>query len=190
MNAKRGTFMRPSIFGLTLLAAALSVAGAAAAPQKPGGSSNPACALLTVDEIRKITGFPGYSQPSPGDALGEGVGGGASCQYERNLFQVVGGKAVIPPKGPLLSIVIINGKNYTQSVPIGKGCHKETVAGVGDAAFFEVCPPGKLKRTAPLYVKAGSTDLLLQLDIEAPDTDASLRPKLVALARAAIAKVR
>ena len=158
---------------------------------RAGGSGNPACALLTVEEVRTLTGFPGYNQPSPGDPPGEGVGGGASCQYEAPLFAVdANGKGIAAPKGPLLSIVLITGKNYTQTKAIGKGCNKESAAGVGDVAFFEVCPATKVSRTSPLYVKKGATDLVLQLDINAPDTDASLRPKLIALARAAAAKVK
>ena len=52
--------------------------------QPRGPAQNPACALLTPAEIRTITGFPGYQNPSPGDAPGEGAGGGASCQYQRS----------------------------------------------------------------------------------------------------------
>jgi hypothetical protein len=178
-----------------LVAAAVSALMGASVPaqavQSGARSTNPACAVFTIDELQEITGFPGYRQPSPGDPPGEGVGGGASCQYEAPLFAMdARGNPIAAPKGPLLSIVLINGKNYTQTVPIGKGCKKEAVAGVGDAAFFEVCPATKLSRTPPLYVKKGATDLVLQLDIKAPDTDASLRPTLIALARAAAAKVK
>lgn len=155
------------------------------------GGQNPACALFTPDEVRKITGFPGYNQPSPGDPPGRGAGGGASCQYQAPGFATdANGNEITPPKGPLLSIVVIDGKNYTETVPIGRGCKKEAVSGVGDAAFFEVCPAAKLFRTPPLYVKSGSRDFLFQMDIKAPDTDASLRPKLIALAKAAAAKAR
>jgi hypothetical protein len=45
-------------------------------------------------------------------------------------------------------------------------------------------------RTAPLYVKAGNKDLILQMDVDSPDTEASLKPKLIALAKAAAAKLR
>jgi len=154
-------------------------------------SQNPACAVLTVDEVRKITGFQGYNRPSPGDDVGQGAGGGASCQYQAPAFAIDDrGNPTAPQKGPLLSIVLIEGRNYTQTVPLRQGCKKEAVAGVGDAAFFEVCPASKLSRTAPLYVKVGTKDFLFQLDIQAPDTDATLRPKLLALARAAVAKVK
>ena len=47
-----------------------------------------------------------------------------------------------------------------------------------------------MPRTAPLYVKAGSKDLIVQLDIEPPDTEAALRPKAIAVAKAAAAKLR
>ena len=100
------------------------------------------------------------------------------------------GKPTKPDKGPLLSLVLIEGKNYTKTNPARTGCRREAAAGVGDEAYFEVCPESRLRRTPPLYVKAGTKDLILQLDIEAPETDASLRPKVIALAKAAVAKLR
>jgi len=87
--------------------------------------------------------------------------------------------------------VLIDGKNYTKTMPMARGCKKEAVPGVGDEAFFEVCPStGRLSRTPPLYVKAGTRDLIVQMDIDAPDTDATIRPKVIAVAKAAAAKVR
>lgn len=157
--------------------------------QLRGSGQNPACAILTVEEVRTITGFEGYNRPSPGDDLGEGVGGGASCQYEAPLFAMDSrGNAIKSAKGPLLSVVLIEGKNYTQTFAVRQGCKKDPVAGVGDMAFFHVCPSSKLPRSSPLYVKAGARDFLFQIDIQAPDTDATLRPKLIALAKAAAAK--
>ena len=67
---------------------------------------------------------------------------------------------------------------------------KESVSGVGDEAHFVVCTPSRVKRTAPLYVKAGSKDLIVQLDIEPPDAEAAMRPKAIAIAKAAAAKLR
>jgi hypothetical protein len=89
-----------------------------------------------------------------------------------------------------LSIVLIDGKNYTKTVPIGRGCRKEAAPDVGDEAFFEICPNSRLERTPPLYVKAGNKDLILQMDVEKSDTEASLRPKVIGLAKAAAARVR
>jgi len=64
------------------------------------------------------------------------------------------------------------------------------VAGVGDDAFFESCPNPKLTRSAPLYVKVGTNDLIVQLDIKTPATEASARTTVIAVAKAAVAKLR
>lgn len=153
---------------------------------------NPACAVLTTEEVKSITGFAGYGGPSPGDPPGEGAGGGASCQFSAPEFGGVDARGNELPRqpGPLLSIVLIEGRNYTRSTLIARGCRKEAAAGVGDEAFFEVCPDSRLSRTPPLYVKAGNKDLILQMDVEKPNTEASLRPKVIALAKAAAAKLR
>jgi hypothetical protein len=154
------------------------------------GSQNPACAVLTVEEIRNITGFPGYRSPSPGDPPGQGAGGGASCQFEGQGPTVDDKGNAVMLRGPLLSIVLIEGKNYTHTNAVGNGCKKEMAPDVGDEAYFEVCPAAMRARTAPLYVKAGNKDLILQMDVDSPDTEASLKPKLIALAKAAAAKLR
>ena len=169
----------------TALAAAFAC-GAGAGP----GPGNPACAVLSAEDVRTITGFPGYRTPSPGDPPGQGAGGGASCQFESPGPTVDEKGNAVNLKGPLLSLVLIEGKNYTHTMSIGNGCRKEPAPGVGDEAYFEVCPTRMRSRTAPLYVKAGTRDLILQMDIDEPDTDASLRPKLIALAKAAAARLR
>jgi hypothetical protein len=146
----------------------------------------PACALLSVAEIRKITGRDNYPDFVDGDPLGEGAGGGSSCQY--------GGESFMPgDHPPMLSLVLIPGKGWTErsrSFKLREGCKRESVAGVGDDAFFESCPNPKLKRSAPLYVKVGTSDLIVQLDIKAPATEASARTTVIAVAKAAVAKLR
>lgn len=182
-------------FALVVLGAATATSAYAQTQHRDAGTgmefSNAACSVLTPEELRTITGFPGYKRPSPGDAAGEGAGRGASCQYESPGLTVDARGNAIKEKGPLLSLVLINGKNYTKTMPIGRGCKKEVVSGVGDEAFFEVCPSNrKLTRTSPLYVKAGNSDLILQMDIDDPDSEATIRPKVIAIAKAAAAKVR
>ena len=187
----------PGLRLLLVLATALhagvtvGTAGMAGGVQR-GGAQNPACALFTAAEIRTITGFSGYENPSPGDDPGQGAGGGASCQYSKPVFPRVdaSGKAVPTGKGPMLSIVLIDGKVYTRTAKLAPGCTRESVSGVGDEAYFAVCASSREMRTAPLYVKAGSKDLIVQLDIEPPDTEAALRPKVIAVAKAAAAKLR
>jgi hypothetical protein len=149
------------------------------------GAPTPACALLSVAEIRSITGRNDYPDAVDGDPDGEGAGGGSSCQY--------GGADMMPgPDPPLLSVVLIKGKDWTAAsrrFTLPAGCSRESVAGVGDDAFFESCPASRSKRSPPLYVKAGSNDLIVQIDIDPPATQASARAVVIALAKAAVAKL-
>jgi len=177
-----------------LIGAIAISAGAQTQPRGAGSgtqSGNAACNILTPEQLRTLTGFPGYKLPSPGDSAGQGAGGGASCQYESPGLIVDARGNAVKEKGPLLSLVLIDGKNYTTTMPIGRGCRKEAVQGVGDVAFFEVCPgDAKVSRTPPLYVKSGTKDLIVQMDIVAPDREEDIRPKVIAVAKAAAAKVR
>jgi hypothetical protein len=60
----------------------------------------PACALLSAAEIRNITGRDNYPDFVDGDPLGEGAGGGSSCQYGGESFMTVNSP-------PMLSLVLI-----------------------------------------------------------------------------------
>jgi hypothetical protein len=94
---------------------------------------------------------------------------------------------------PMVSFVLIPRKRYTESRRAGKlpaGCKIEPVKGVGDAAFFESCPSSRSTRSAPLFVKAGENDLIVQIDMKPPATEASVRPMVIAVAKAAVAKLR
>jgi hypothetical protein len=146
-------------------------------------SDTPACKALPIPEVRRITGTD-YPNHSDGEA--NGTGGGSSCQY--------GGPSMMPGKStPMLSFVLIPGKNYTETrrkAPTRPGCTWEPAPGVGDAAYFESCPNSKIRRSSPLYVKAGTNDFILQLDIEPPATEASARPTLIALGKAVATKLR
>jgi hypothetical protein len=168
--------------------------GAFANDLQAGGSAsrNPACTVLTVAEIRSLTGFPGYRSPSPppDDSAGQGAGGSASCQFESTGPTVDARGNPVILKGPLLSIVLTEGKDYTRTAKAAAGCKRDPVAGVGDLAYFEICPNEIRSRTPPLYVKAGNKDLIVQMDIDKAETDASTRPKVVAVAKAAAAKLR
>jgi hypothetical protein len=148
--------------------------------------ANPACALLSVAEIRKITGRQEYDHPWAAADPGEGVGGGSACVYEYPVTALDG-----PPP---IGFTLISGKDWTQSrrgVRLLDGCTRDPVKGVGDDAYFESCPSKTAKkRTDPLYVKVGPNDLIVQMDVKAPATEASSRPTVIALARALAAKLR
>jgi hypothetical protein len=140
------TFIRAAIGGAALLGPARLTAAGAQAP------ANPACTLLSTAEIQAATGT-NYHQGSEGDALGEGAGGGASCQW--------GGLSLVPGESrPLLSLVVIppgERGSYTQARLEAKpreGCTRETAPGIGDLAFVESCD----KSRGPVaYVRRRST---------------------------------
>ncbi|MCA1585907.1 MAG: hypothetical protein LC791_14445 [Acidobacteria bacterium] len=90
--------------------------------------------------------------------------------------------------------MLIEGKDWTAQnrrlIKLPAGCKREPVPGIGDEAYFEICSTPRPLRTSPLYVKAGAKDLIVQIDIEAPDSEVTMRPKVIALAKAAVAKLR
>jgi len=145
---------------------------------------NPACTLLTLEEIRSTSG-QNYDDASPGDELGQGIGGGASCQW--------GGPSFVPGKGtPMLSLVVIPNKNgsYAEGALKAaprKGCTREKLSGVGDVAFLETC---EKSRGPVAYANAGKWDLVVQMDVEPPATPASVKAPIVTVAKAAAAKLR
>jgi hypothetical protein len=146
----------------------------------------PACALLSTAEISKAAGLA-YPEGGNGDEEGEGIAGGSGCIW--------GGASFRPgDHPPMIGFALIRGgKHYTENrrtIKLLPGCKRASVAGVGDAAFFEACPKGKSKRTDPLYVKVGANDFLIEMDIEPPATEASARQTVIAVAKAAAAKLR
>jgi hypothetical protein len=147
--------------------------------------TTPACALLTVADVRQATGINTYPNFSDGDDEGEGAGGGSSCQY--------GGNTTMAAGPPMLSFVLISGKDWTtkaRKFKLQPNCTRENVSGIGDDAFFENCNNPKLKRTPPLYVKKGTKDIIVQLDVGPPLTAASAKSAAIAVAKAAVAKLR
>lgn len=154
---------------------------------KPAAPPTPACALLTVADIRTATGRADYPNDVEGDPEVEGAAGGSSCQY--------GGATTTTPgnHAPLVSLVLIKGKNWTaqtRGMALPAGCTREPVTGVGDEAFLQSCPTSKSMRSSPLYVKVGANDLIVQMDIEPPATQATVGPIVMAVARAAVKKLR
>lgn len=178
--------MRHRILALLLAAGAIPAVAVQSAEGQGAAPPTPACALLTVAEVRSITGNKNYPTRMNGDPEGQGAGGGSSCQY--------GGYNMDPePDPPLLSLILIKGKNHTErsrGFPLPPGCRRETVPGVGQDAFFETCPDPNPIRTPRFYVKAGTNDLMVQIDIISPATPESMRQIVIAIAKAAVQKLR
>lgn len=143
-----GCVIRPLLF-IAVGAAATVSAQSAGGPA--ASAPTPACALLSVSEVREITGRREYPDYVDGDPDEAGAGGGSSCQYWGATFNP-------GDHAPLLSFVLIRGRNWTER-----------------------------SRNFPL---AGTNDLIMQLDVEPPATEASVRQTLVAIARVVVRKLR
>ena len=164
----------------------LPIAGAEA--QTSAGSKSaptPACALLSVAEVRKLTGHQNYPDHVDGDKLGEGLGGGSSCQY--------GGMSMNPAmNAPLLSVVLIPRPKgqprpaYQRGLKLGEGCQRKNAPGVGDDAVIEACPTS---RGPIVYASVGANDLLVEIDAK-PPTDPAAMAAVIAVAKAAAANVK
>jgi hypothetical protein len=165
----------------------LSAQSSKPAKQSAAGAPAPVCPLLSVAEVRKITGQDNYVRPWE-VGPGEGIGGGSACVYEGPVNAAYG------EGPPPIGFTLISGQNWTQGrrkVKLLPGCKHEPLKGVGDDAFFESCPSKSAKkRTDPLYVKVGSNDLIIDMHVKPPATEASSRPTVVAFAKALAAKVR
>ena len=166
--------------GVLLVAAASGELSAQSAPK-------PVCPLLSVAEVQKVTGDQGYARPWE-VGPGEGIGGGSACVYQPPETAPYG------EGPPWIGFVLISGKGWTEqrkTVQLLPGCKREPVKGVGDDAFFETCPSDKPKKKVdPLYIKVGSNDLIVTMDVKAPATAESSRPTAIAFAKVVVGKVQ
>jgi hypothetical protein len=159
------------------ISSVLPLIGLAAVADLQGQEAgNPACSLLTAADLKQATG-QNYDEASPGDEMGEGAGGGASCQWGDP------GSAGLP----MVSVVLIpsNGKkSYTEvsrSFKAQPGCVREPVSGLGDGGFVESCTRA---RGPVVRFKKGANDALVQLDARKSATPASVKSTAIALAKA------
>jgi hypothetical protein len=170
-----------------LLSATLSP-GLMAQSDNPDSRTNPACALLTDQELDGATGLH-FGPAEPFDKVGHGVFGGATCLWGgvwnddpgKSLPQI--GVSFIPP-GPRGS----NTEFYRARKP-DAGCTRETLRGVGDFAFADSCQGTVF--SVRVYLKAGRNDVFLSVDIIDKRRPLSwARPVAVALAKAAAPRAR
>jgi hypothetical protein len=140
-----------------------------------------ACALLSAAKVRNVMGRQDYSAGEEGDAPGEGLGGGSSCGY--------GLPGDWPPRLAVVLIPARGGVSWTtrrRGVQLYQGCKREQLSGIGDDAFVELSPT----EGPDVYAKAGAFDLVVHMNLVPPATAASVKPAVVAVAKAAVAKLR
>ncbi|MQA29553.1 MAG: hypothetical protein GEU82_06905 [Luteitalea sp.] len=143
------------------------------------------CSLLPVEDVRRIAGRQEYREGRPGDALGEGVGGGASCQWRGPVF---GGPAEPLPQISLVVIPPRDGERWTSRVRANPrpNCSYTAEARAGAGAFIENCARTEL----PIYVPTRALDIIVAIRLEAPATNASVQPVLLGLANEVATRLR
>jgi hypothetical protein len=153
-----------AIVGLTLTTVAL-----AQSPAKPRG----ACSLLTKADVKKIAGVKEqfFDQVAPRE---EPLGGaGSSCSYSGIHIQV-----------DPFSVARL------EDLRKQKGNAWVSVPGVGDAAYLFDNNTGGA-HYAELYARAGQHVITVQMSVRPAEASVeTVRPQLVALAQALIAKLR
>jgi hypothetical protein len=171
---------------LTAVLSATLSAGLVAQSDKRDTPTNPACPLLTDQELDSATGL----DYGPGGAIdvGQGVFGGATCLWggvwnadtAKSLPQI--GVVFIPPSS--------RGSHteFYRVRPPEAGCTRETLRGIGDVAFVDSCE--KAQAGVRVYVKTGRNDVFLVVDLLDKRPLSWARPVAVALAKAAAPRAR
>ena len=163
-------------------------AGLVAQSDKPDSRTNPACALLTDQELDDATGLD-FGTGQAFDKVGQGAFGGATCLWG-GVWDQDGAKSLpqigvsFIPHGPRGS----NTEYYLARKP-DAGCTRETLRGVGDVAFADTCE-GTLPAVR-VYVKARRKDVFLSVEMIDKRRPLSLAlPIAMALAKAAALKAK
>jgi hypothetical protein len=161
---------------VAMLFAAAPLAHGQTAGARANASVTPihACALLTASEVKKLAALPDplnlYATMPPQE---EPLGKGSSCNYPNLHVQI--------DPFDWATIDGLRTKNATQF---------EAVPDVGDEAYLRANKPARSLEFAELYARVGSHILTIQMDVPDGKTTASVKPGLVALAKAYAAKLR
>lgn len=139
------------------------------------GAPSAACALLTDDEIVKISGHRSYTKPE-GTKL---TNGGSACDYSGGNVTLFSGPKADESYEALLKNFK---KGETPRVP---------VAGIGDRAYFMAPKPRDEYegRYQILVVKKGAHTVAIALEAQKNESTESLQPKVMALAKIALARL-
>jgi hypothetical protein len=151
------------VVSVVLVVAACALNGPVSARQSPAPLK--VCGLLPKDEVKKLIGGNQFfdTMPPEEEALGTY---GSSCNYPSVTIQVM----------PFLQSTFDAAR---------KRGRLESVPGVGDEAYLYDNPAGY----AELYVKVGSRLLTLQRSVGMGQTVTDVRPGVIALAKALVAKL-
>jgi hypothetical protein len=184
----RPAFLALSTFDLrpygALVCAALSTVPAASAETnsevarrliEKQSAAVPACALLSDDEVVKLTGRRSYTKA-------EGVrfkDGGSSCTWDSGVnINLFSGPQSAEQHEALL-------KAFKQDKT-----PRQAVSGIGDSAYATAWMGNQYQGNhAVLVVRKGAHTMGISLQAEGSETPQSIQPKLMTVAKAALAKL-
>ena len=166
MKAPNNVALVAVVVFLGLPAAPQAAPQPVALPQGGQPARVAACKLLSKEEVKKILPWQAMfdQMPIEEDPIGAT---GSSCNYPSATIQVLA-------YTPLF---------FEQARKLGK---LEPVAGVGDEAYFFADPRGY----ADLYVKAGNRIVTVQANPGPKEKVEALKPGVITLAKALVAKLR
>ncbi len=163
-------FVVASLFAVTCVAPSTSAFQAHGGPAIPKATIH-ACSLLTKELVRRVTPLEAkvldlyFLQPPQEDTLGAG---GSDCEY--------GGIAVqVDPKF-----------SYDTFKKQPGWEHAEPVPGIGDEALFH----DNIGEWAEMIARSGPHLLTIRMDVPKGKTAESIKPNVVALAKALLPKLQ
>jgi hypothetical protein len=155
---------------VTLAGLLVPVSGIAAGAQRPA-----LCSLLTRDEVRRIAPWPAEEDRAPSTALTYSPQADLYCEYP-------GVEITLNPGVPWDAVVADSRSNGLYG-PL------ERVAGVGEDAYTTSSGTGDFAY-AVLLAKAGPNAVSISIHLRNRETVQTAKPRLIALGKALIAKMR
>ena len=168
------------VVGLGLIASAVwsSALGAQAAPADKAASASDVCSLATDAEFQEAQGINPAIGLVPNDPESTQMVWGPHCDYSTGAIDL------FTEKSP--------GAELERVLGLTKAMKKrDPVQGLGDRAFFTVIYPGdKYRERGFLAVFQGPRIVTLSLDPKGEDAPETTRPKLEALAKLVLSRLK
>jgi len=177
--------MRSTLVAVAMITASVSTSPLAAQGAARATKVDP-CSLLSVADVKRITGKTNYDPADRGDP-GDGIGGGDPCTYSHL------GRGAADPAPPTVSVVVIapnqRGRyfDFEKTYKLAAGCTREAVPGLGVDAFVKMCPRDP---ELPVYLRGGTNDVVVGVEVKPIGTPAQAKAVAIALAKAVAPKIK
>jgi hypothetical protein len=179
------TLIRVAALALALQQAVAMTAKLAAQGKEGPRAIDPGCSLVTEQEVEAATGLD-YRPGEDIEQEYELIDGGATCMW--------GGPSMAYEDLPEIDVTFLAASargSHTErrhKQPLRQGCTRESVGGVGDRAFAEICEGGLFG--VSVYARTGNDDVIISVYHLTPMSKASVKSAAIALAKAAAARAK